>query len=216
MDFFATPVTFIIIALNVIFSFAGFSSQALISKGIGWPYRTRQNGEYYRFISSGFLHADWMHLLFNMFTFFFFGQNIELICKQAGLGGSIAYIGLYVLGLIVSDLPSYFKHADDAKYRSLGASGAVSAVVFAAVIFNPWQSVYVYGAIKISALLFAVLYILYCVYMGKRAADNVNHDAHLWGALFGLAYTLVLIAVLRPQLFSIIFEMLKRPSLFGT
>jgi membrane associated rhomboid family serine protease len=150
-----------------------------------------------------------------MFTLYFFGMAIEYYFSIYGLGGRVAYAGLYVLGLIVSDIPSYVKHQDDPQYLSLGASGAVSAVLFAAIIFNPWSSVYLYGAIKLSALVFAVLYIGYCVYMGKKGGDHVNHDAHLWGSLLGLAFTLILVAVMQPALFNEIMEKLKNPSLFG-
>ena len=122
---------------------------------------------------------------------------------------------MYFLGLVISDLPSYLKHRDDYNYKSLGASGAVSAIVFASIVFSPWSSLYLYGALKISATLFAVLYLVYCVYMGKKNADNVNHDAHLWGAVFGLAFTVALIAFMQPGLFDYIIEEFKRPSLFG-
>jgi membrane associated rhomboid family serine protease len=215
MNFTESPVTIILIAINVIFSMIGFSNATMLSKTIGWPYYTKRENQYYRFITSGFLHADWMHLFFNMFTFYFFGSNLELIFKVYGLGGNMAYLALYFLALIASDLPSYFKHKDDYNYRSLGASGAVSAVVFAAIVFNPWGSIYLYGALKLSAAAYAILYIVYCVYMGKKSSDHVNHDAHLWGSVFGLAFTLVLIAALQPVLFEGIIEMLKKPSLFG-
>jgi membrane associated rhomboid family serine protease len=180
-----------------------------------WPYRVARENQYIRFITSGFLHADWMHLIFNMFTLFFFGRNLELYFSFYGLGGTVSYLALYFVGLIVSDIPSYIKHKNDYNYRSLGASGAVSAVIFATIIFSPWSSIYIYGALKISATLYAVLYILYCVYMGKKNSDNVNHDAHLWGSLFGLAFTLALIGILKPELFTAIIEELKHPSLFG-
>jgi membrane associated rhomboid family serine protease len=215
MNFQDYPITIGLIIANVIFSLIGFSNAAFVDKTIMWPYRVARENQYIRFITSGFLHADWMHLIFNMFTLFFMGIGLEYYLNAYGLGGNLAYLALYFLGLIVSDIPSYIKHKDDYNYRSLGASGAVSAVVFAAIVFNPWSTIRLYGVIKMSAALFAVLYIAYCVYMGKKSNDNVNHDAHLWGSLFGLAFILVLIGVLRPELFTAIIEQLKHPSLFG-
>ena len=215
MSFSQSPLTFILIALNVIYSIIGFSNSTLVNKTIMWPYGVKRQQQYYRFISSGFLHADWMHLFFNMFTLYFFGRNIEIIFKNYGLGGNAAYLALYIGGLVIADLPSYFKHRDDPNYRSLGASGAVSAVVFATIVFSPWSSIYLYGAFKISAALYAILFIVYCVYMGKQNRDNINHDAHLWGALFGMIFTLGLISVLQPSLFGQVLNELKKPSLFG-
>ncbi|HQW92939.1 MAG TPA: rhomboid family intramembrane serine protease [Ferruginibacter sp.] len=209
------PITIALIAANVIFSLIGFSNAALVDKTIMWPYRVARENQYIRFITSGFLHGDYMHLIFNMFTLFFFGRNLELYFSYYGLGGNISYLALYFLALIVSDIPSFLKHKDDYNYRSLGASGAVSAVVFATIIFSPWSSIYIFGALKISATVYAVLYIFYCVYMGKKGTDNVNHDAHLWGSLFGLAFTLILVALLQPELFTGIIEQLKHPSLLG-
>ena len=215
MDFSQAPITILLIAANAIFSFIGFSNESLTNKTIGWPYYTKREKQYYRFITSGFLHADWMHLIFNMFTLYFFGSNLEYYLNIFGLGGNIAYLALYFLGLIVADIPSYIKHQDDPNYRSRGASGAVSAVVFAVIIFSPWSSIYLYGALKISAAVYAVLYVIYCVYMGKQNSDNVNHDAHLWGSLFGLVFTLGLLLALKPDILSAIVEELTNFSLFG-
>lgn len=215
MNFSDTPITIFLIAANAIFSFIGFSNSTLVDKTIFWPYYIKRENQYYRFITSGFLHADWMHLIFNMFTLYFFGRNIEIIFSAAGLGGNLSYILLYFAGMVIADIPSYFKHKDNYNYRALGASGAVSAVIFATIVFSPWSSIYLYGALKLSAALYAVLFIVYCVYMDKKGTDNVGHNVHLWGALFGLVYTLALIAVLQPALFNGIIEELKRPSLFG-
>lgn len=215
MNFSDYPITIALIAANAIFSFIGFSNAALVDKTIMWPYRVKRENQFVRFITSGFLHADMMHLFFNMFTLFFFGQALEHYFSFYGLGGNIAYLALYFLGLVVSDIPSYIKHQNDYNYRSLGASGAVSAVVFATIIFNPWGRIYLYGALGVSSTVYAVLYIVYCVYMSKKSADNVNHDAHLWGSLFGLGFTLALIGLMQPQLFSAVIEELKHPSLFG-
>ncbi len=208
-------ITNILIAINCIVSFLAFSNSKIMNDLIMWPVVVKEKNQWYRFISSGFLHADYMHLIFNMFTLFFFGRNLEMHFNYYGLGGNIAYLALYFIGLIVSDIPSYLKHKNDYHYRSLGASGAVSAVVFATIIFSPWSSIYLFGALKISATVYAFLFIFYCIYMGKKGGDNINHDAHLWGAVFGLALTLILIALLQPTLFSSIIEELSHPSLFG-
>ena len=215
MDLSQSPVTLILILLNVIFSLVGFSNGNFVNKMIGWPYYEKKEKQYYRFVTSGFLHADWFHLIFNMLTLYYFGTNIELIFAAGKLGGIPAYLCLYFFGMIVADIPGYFKHNDDINYRSLGASGAVAAVLFASIIFSPWNQIQLYGIIRLSAVLFAVLYIVYCVYMGKRNLDNIGHDAHLWGSVFGLVFTLILIGVMRPDLFPYISEDLKHPNLFG-
>jgi membrane associated rhomboid family serine protease len=209
------PITIFLIAANAIISMMAFSNASMMDKMIMWPYRVKREGEYHRMITSGFLHADFVHLFFNMFTLFFFGRALEIQLEYYNLGGKWIYLILYFTALVVSDLPTFKKHADNYHYRSLGASGAVSAVVFAAIVFNPWSSIYLYGAIKISALLYAVLFVWYCIYMGKKGQDNVNHDAHLWGAVYGFVFMIVLLAVKDQELLSRFIEALRNPSIFG-
>lgn len=213
MNFAEYPVTYSLIALNVIISLIGFSNAALVDKAIFWPYRMEREKQYYRFISSGFLHADFIHLFFNMFTLYFFGRAVESYFYMYGLGGNISYLVLYFAGMVVASIPSFIKNKNNYNYRALGASGAVSAVVFACILFNPWGMIYIYG-IPMPFIIYAVLYVVYCVYMSKRSADNINHDAHLWGSIFGLALTLLLVGALQPSLFSAMLNELTHPH-FG-
>ncbi|MEO5984270.1 MAG: rhomboid family intramembrane serine protease [Ferruginibacter sp.] len=215
MNFSQSPVTFILIAVNIFISLIGFSSPRFLSKTIMSPYIVKRKKQYYRMITSGFLHADIMHLFFNMFTLFFFGSAIEYYFSKYGLGGSTAYLALYFLSLVASDIPSYLKHQDDQNYHSLGASGAVSAVVFSSIVFGPWNEIRLYGLVSISFMIYAILFIWYCIYMGKKSNDNINHDAHLWGSFFGLAFTVILIVVLDPALFNLVIKEMAEPSLFG-
>ncbi len=213
MNFSAAPITFILIAVNVIVSLIGFSNADVIDKTIMWPYGIKREKQYYRFITSGFIHADFIHLLFNMFSFYYFGSAIEFYFSQYGLGGNVSYLLLYFLALIIADIPSYLKHQDDYNYRALGASGAVSAVIFACILFQPWGTILIYF-IPMPFVVFAFVYLGYCIYMSKKNLGHVNHDAHLWGSLFGLIFTAVLIAVMSPQLFPDILQELLHPH-FG-
>ncbi len=210
------PVTIALIIANIILSLIAFSNSNVMNKTIMWPYGVKRKNQYYRFLTSGFIHADYMHLIFNMFTFYFFGQNLEIYFSYYQLGGSVSLLALYLAGLIVSDIPTYFKQKDNPDYLCLGASGAVSAVVFGSIIFSPWSSIYIFGAIKISAAAYAILFLVYCIYMSKKGGGHINHDAHLWGSLFGLAFTVALIATIQPALFAGIIAELKHPSLFGS
>jgi membrane associated rhomboid family serine protease len=157
------------------------------------PYMITKRSQYYRLVTSGFLHKDHIHLLFNMFSFYFFGEAMEQIFQYifGSVMGSIYFIALYVSAIIVSDLPTLFKHKDHYAYNSLGASGGVSAVVFAFIIFLPLEDICLYAVLCFPGFILGIAYVAYSYYQGKRANDNINHDAHLYGALFGLIFCIV-------------------------
>jgi membrane associated rhomboid family serine protease len=188
MDFQA-PFTIVFLLITVLVSFAGFQNESLIGRTILWPARMQGPADYYRFVTSGFIHQDTMHLLFNMFTFYFIGGNVELMFRMQGI--HLAYPLLYLGGIVFASLPSFLKNRNNPSYRSLGASGGVAAVLFASVYFDPWASLYIFPSIGIPSILFAVLYLAYSAYMGRKGNDNINHDAHFWGAVFGFVFTLL-------------------------
>ncbi|HYG37981.1 MAG TPA: rhomboid family intramembrane serine protease [Cytophagales bacterium] len=184
-------ITYIIIGLNVIASFYAWNNQEVYHRWMLNPYQVQKKQQYFRFITSGFIHFDYMHLFFNMLTLYFFGAIVESIFESIyGNIGLFLYVVMYLAGIVVSDIPSYLKHRNDYNYNSLGASGAVSAVMFSFILFYPLNELYLFFAIPIKAVLFAVLYLIYSYYRGKQMGDNINHDAHLVGALFGIVFTI--------------------------
>lgn len=180
----------IIIVITCIVSITAFMNRHQIDQMVMWPAVVSQRNQYYRFITSGLIHADWMHLGFNMLTLYFFGGFVEDAYNQ--LFGKGIFLAFYLLALIVSDLPTYFKYRGNYSYRSLGASGAISAVIFASILLSPNSKISLFILpIGIPAYIFGPLYLLYCVYMSKRGGDGINHSAHFWGALFGILFTLL-------------------------
>jgi len=184
--------TLIIIIITVAASLAAFNNEALYRKGVLNPYLMFENGEYWRLISSGFLHGNYMHLGFNMFTFFFFGRQVELIFNRIlGETGPVFFIIFYISAIIVSDLPVAFKQKNNPGYNSLGASGAVSALVFASIIYFPLQDLCLYGLLCLPGFILGVIYIIYSYFQGKRMSDNINHEAHLYGAIYGIVFGII-------------------------
>jgi membrane associated rhomboid family serine protease len=177
-------------------SLVGFKSQGLIEALILWPPIVRKKNEYYRLATYGLVHANFMHLLFNMVALFSFGSAMERFYNAAL--GNYGFVFFYVVGLIVSILPTYLKNRDNPEYRSLGASGGVSAVLFAFILLQPWAEIYVYF-IKVPAIVFAVLYIVYSIYADRHGKDNVNHSAHLWGAAYGVIFTIAMAPPVLPH-----------------
>lgn len=187
--------TVTLILITVVISLLAFTNQNLQNRLLFWPPAI-QKGQYDRFIGHGFIHADGTHLLFNMITLFFFGSVIEMFYRQYlyELGFVLFYLG----GLIAAIIPSYLKHKNDYHWASLGASGAVSAVLFAYILFEPWKLIFVFF-IPVPAIIFAFLYVGYSIWSGKRGNSNINHSAHLWGAAYGIIMTIALEPRLLPR-----------------
>lgn len=181
--------TYIIIGVTTVISLYAFQAPDVMSAFMMNPYYTARKRQYYRFISSGFIHKDHVHLLWNMLSFYFFGTAIEReFYLLFGSAGGLYFIALYVLAIIVSDLPTFFKHRNNPGYNSLGASGGVSAVIFAFIIFEPLADICLYFALCMPGFILGALYIIFSWYQGRRSNDNINHDAHLYGALFGFIF----------------------------
>ncbi len=184
----------IIIIVTVVVSVLAWQRKDWYDKGAFYPYDIHQNKTYYRFVSYGFLHSNWMHLGVNMFVLLSFGnQMLKTYTALFGLKGYLYFLLLYVGALVFSVIFSYRKHKEDYFYRAIGASGAVSAVVFSSILYYPLNKIYLFLIpIGIPAVLFGVLYIAFEAYMHKRGQDNIGHDVHISGAVFGLVFNILL------------------------
>jgi membrane associated rhomboid family serine protease len=182
------PVACVIFAFTILTSIWAFYSDNIYAQMILHPFSIYRGQRVYTVVSSGFIHADIMHLLFNMLSFSFFAFALEPILGHWQFGV------LYFVSLILSDLPTVYKHRNDEWYHSLGASGAVSAVIFSYILYSPVAplGLMLIPGFQMPAVVFGALYLIYCNYAAKRAADNINHDAHMFGALSGLLITLAL------------------------
>ena len=203
---FNITITLSIIFITGIISISGFRQAKIIDELIFWPPAISKQHQYYRFITCGLIHADYMHLIFNMVTLYFFGTIMEAH-YQGELGlQKWYYLALYIGALIVSNIPTYIKHRNDAEYRSLGASGAVSAVLFAFILLSPWQQIIVI-VFPVPAIVYGGLFLFYSAYMSRKGGDHVNHDAHFYGALFGILFTIAV----RPIVVDVFLNELRHP-----
>ena len=199
-------VTIVIILVTVAVSILAFSNHELFRRLAFNAYDIKHFKNSYRFVSYALIHADWIHLLINMMVLYSFGRVVETYYGfYFGNKAIFYYVLLYIGSTALSTLPSYGKHKDDYTYTAVGASGAVSAVVFASIIFDPLSKIYLFLIpIGIPAIIFGGLYLVYSWYMGKKNIDNVGHDVHFWGAIFGFVFTIVLKPSLLNNLFSVL------------
>ncbi len=187
----------IIIIVTLIITVIAFYSDEVMTKMMLNPYQVYHKKEWYRMITHGFLHADWTHLIINMIVLYSFGSNVEAWfgkLKMAGYIDSVAitYSLLYFGGIIIASMITLFRHRNNRWYNSVGASGAVSAIIFTSIFFNPLDKLYFFAVIPIPGIVFAVLYLVYSSYMSRRSKDNINHDAHLLGAVYGFTFPLLI------------------------
>jgi membrane associated rhomboid family serine protease len=195
----------IIIGITCVVSILAFNNPKLVQQLILWPPALSRDRQYYRLASYGLLHADPQHLLFNMLTLYFFGRVMEQLYTH--YLGPLGFVLFYIGGLVVSILPTYLRNRDNARYHSLGASGAVSAVLFAFILLYPWATLNVMFVVPLPAILYAVAYVAYTFYMERRGQDNINHSAHLWGALYGVVFTILM----EPRVVTLFLSSLSHP-----
>ena len=177
------PAAYGILALIVVISFIGLQvAPRVISANLLRPYQVARGREYFTVITCGFVHADFGHLIFNALTLYFFGPNLERTM------GTPRFVALYFIGLVISSLGTVLKQRNNPDYASLGASGAILAVLFAYIVYYPTNMLYLYFAIPVPAVLFAFGYLAYTWWASGQSRDRINHDAHLDGALTGLIF----------------------------
>jgi membrane associated rhomboid family serine protease len=188
-----TPITTILVVITFLVSYRAFNDRELFQRLLFRPYAIARQGEWHRFLTAGFVHANWLHLAFNLFVLWEFGSLVERsYAMQFGKGfGPLFYAGLYLIGLVTASLYSYHRHEDNPYYAAVGASGAVSGVVFAAILFYPTMPLtFVFlPFVKIPAVVMGLAYLAYSSYMSRRGGDNIGHDAHFWGSVWGFVYT---------------------------
>ncbi len=202
--------TITLIIITILISLLAFNDRNLMGKLLFTPYDVRHSNQWYRFITSGFIHADFMHLAMNMFVFYTFGEAVENVYVVLfGTKGKLFFLILYIGAMIFADLATYAKHNNDRYYASLGASGAVSGVMFAFIFFAPWQGLtfIFFPFAKIPAFILGILYLVYSSYMSRKGGDRINHDAHFYGAVFGFLFTIAL----KPDLVKFFLEQITHP-----
>ncbi|PJJ83285.1 rhomboid family intramembrane serine protease [Mucilaginibacter auburnensis] len=194
------PVASFFFAITIACSLLAFSNENLYGRMMLHPYSVSRGQNVITLLTSGFIHKDWMHLFFNMLSYYFFAFQLEVYIGHWQFGV------LYLASLIISDLPTVAKHKDHYNYHSLGASGAVSAVIFSFIMYSPLSQMMILPIpFPIPAIIFGVLYLVYCHFASKHSRDNINHDAHMYGALCGLFIT----AILHPDVLQSFIQQVK-------
>ncbi len=200
--------TNILVLLTGLISYMAFNNRELFNRLKHYPYQEHREKEYYRMLSSGFVHGSMTHLLINLFVFYQFGGYVEsyFVLHHGLVLGRVLYLLVYLGIIVLADVASYYKHKDNPSYASIGASGGVSGIIFIFCFLNPWSMLGLYFIIPIPAIIFAVLYLYYSSWASKNSNDNIDHDAHFYGAILGILMLVVLIPSSIKQFLSKIIE----------
>lgn len=186
-------ISYLIILLTVIFSISAFQNYTFFEKALFRPYLMKENNEWWRWVSNGFIHKDYAHLAVNMLSFYFFGGIVEAWFGDITQNnGSILFLLFYLSAIVVSGMYDYHRFQNNYAYSALGASGAVSAVIFSYILFNPFGRIYLFFVVGLPAWLVGILYLVYEYSMAKKQLDNIGHNAHFFGALYGLLFPVVI------------------------
>lgn len=197
--------TILITIITALMSNKAWKEPAYMHKWIFNPYAIQQRKEYWRFITSGMIHKDMTHLLVNMITFFSFGGILESIYIDIyGPMGSLYFVGIYFLTMVLADIPDFFKYKNTYHYNALGASGAVAAIMFGRIFFDPTKAIYLFMVIPIPGFIAAIMFVMYSLYQRKHGNDMIGHDVHLYGALFGFISSFLIAPQLLPDFVNMI------------
>jgi membrane associated rhomboid family serine protease len=192
-------ITYALLGITCLISYLALNQEKMMRDFMHFPYWEERSREFYRLLSAGFLHGDLMHLAFNMYALYGFGGLVERYFQYALPGGRWMFLFFYLSAIIVANIPTYFKQKGNSGFRSIGASGAVSAVIFAAILIEPSLKLMLFFIpIPIAGYIFGFLYLAYSSYASKNNSDSIDHEAHFWGAVYGLLFP----AILQPSLIS--------------
>ena len=184
----------ILVAITVLVSYRAFNNQAFFFRLCHWPVKEHQQREYYRLLTHGFVHGSWLHLLINMFVLWQFGEIVEFYFTEffGQQSGRLLFILVYLATIVFASVPTFLNKKDNSQYMSVGASGGVSGIVFIYILLMPWAMLYLYAIIPIPGIIAGILYLWYSSYASKNVRDRIDHEAHFYGALFGVFFTLLL------------------------
>lgn len=203
-------ITLVIIIITMLISISAFSNERIINELIFYPPAVKR-GQWYRLFSCGLIHADWGHLIFNMLALYMFGKNVENVFNEIfGTSGRFLYLLMYILALGASILPSYTKNKDNYHYRSLGASGAVSAVIFSSILFFPLMGIGLFFIpVYVAGFIFGILYLIISSWLDKKGGGNINHSAHIFGAIFGIGFTIIACRIMEFPVLQLFIEQIQ-------